>query len=200
MARPRGRRSCRRRGVRGHFFVQEAMKSEASGPARRRAGPESPPLLRQREPAGFVPCGIAIVIGALATIRLESASNQWCGVVSDMCGLKLAPICNALIVSESVWKRIPADQRGSLKGPPQGRTPRRPHYGGAPGSCSTGRGGARRCGRSPRIRRSRPRRASKRPALVQVLEHHLRRRDSSGAIVTPRLSAKANTRSTPASG
>jgi TRAP-type C4-dicarboxylate transport system substrate-binding protein len=54
------------------------------------------------------------MIDALVTSPLVAASNQWFGVLSRMCGLKLGPLWGAMIVSTRIWGEVPADLQPRL--------------------------------------------------------------------------------------
>jgi TRAP-type C4-dicarboxylate transport system substrate-binding protein len=54
------------------------------------------------------------MIDALITSPLLAASNQWFGIVNNMCSLKLAPFWGAAVVSTRLWNQIPADLQPRL--------------------------------------------------------------------------------------
>jgi TRAP-type C4-dicarboxylate transport system substrate-binding protein len=54
------------------------------------------------------------MIDALVSSPLLTASNQWFGIVSNMCGLRLAPLWGAVVVSTRTWAEIPAELQPRL--------------------------------------------------------------------------------------
>jgi TRAP-type C4-dicarboxylate transport system substrate-binding protein len=54
------------------------------------------------------------MVDALATSPLVAASNQWFGITTNMCALRLGPLWGATIVSMKSWEQVPADVRPKL--------------------------------------------------------------------------------------
>lgn len=54
------------------------------------------------------------MVDALVTSPLVAASNQWFGIASNMCTLKLAPLWGAAVVSMKTWAEVPADLQPKL--------------------------------------------------------------------------------------
>ena len=54
------------------------------------------------------------MVDALATSPLVAASNQWFGITTNMCALRLGPLWGATIVSMKSWEQVPADARPKL--------------------------------------------------------------------------------------
>jgi TRAP-type transport system periplasmic protein len=54
------------------------------------------------------------MIDALVSSPLLAASNQWFGIAGNMCGLRLAPLWGALVVSEKTWAEIPSELQPRL--------------------------------------------------------------------------------------
>jgi TRAP-type C4-dicarboxylate transport system substrate-binding protein len=54
------------------------------------------------------------MVDALVTSPLVAASNQWFGIASNMCTLKLGTLWGAIIVSTKTWTAIPADLQPKL--------------------------------------------------------------------------------------
>jgi TRAP-type C4-dicarboxylate transport system substrate-binding protein len=54
------------------------------------------------------------MVDALVTSPLVAGSNQWFGIASNMCTLKLGPLWGAVIVSAKTWAKIPADLQPKL--------------------------------------------------------------------------------------
>jgi TRAP-type transport system periplasmic protein len=54
------------------------------------------------------------MVDAFATSPLIAASNQWFGIASNMCTLKLGTLWGAIIVSEKTWAAIPVDLQPRL--------------------------------------------------------------------------------------
>ncbi len=46
-------------------------------------------------------------VDVVMTSPLVAASNQWFGIVSNMCSLKLSPLWGAAIVSTEAWSQLP---------------------------------------------------------------------------------------------
>jgi TRAP-type C4-dicarboxylate transport system substrate-binding protein len=54
------------------------------------------------------------MVDAMVTSPLVAASSQWFGIASNMCGIKIAPMWGALIISVKEWARVPADLHARL--------------------------------------------------------------------------------------
>jgi TRAP-type C4-dicarboxylate transport system substrate-binding protein len=54
------------------------------------------------------------MIDAVITSPLIAASNQWFGIMKNMCGEKLGPLWGGLAVSMRTWNSIPADLKPKL--------------------------------------------------------------------------------------
>lgn len=54
------------------------------------------------------------MIDALITSPLLAGANQWFGITSNMCDLKLAPFWGAAVISTRQWNQIPADLQPRL--------------------------------------------------------------------------------------
>jgi TRAP-type C4-dicarboxylate transport system substrate-binding protein len=54
------------------------------------------------------------MVDAFVTSPLVAASSQWFGIASHMCGIKLAPMWGALIVSTKEWAKVPAELQPRL--------------------------------------------------------------------------------------
>jgi TRAP-type C4-dicarboxylate transport system substrate-binding protein len=54
------------------------------------------------------------MVDVVSTSPLLAASNQWFGIASNMCGMRMSPMLGALIVSTRDWAQIPADLRPRL--------------------------------------------------------------------------------------
>ncbi len=54
------------------------------------------------------------MIDAFVTSPLVSASNQWFGIASNMCDMKIAPLWGGVVVSMKSWSAIPADLQPRL--------------------------------------------------------------------------------------
>ena len=55
------------------------------------------------------------LLDAFATSPLSAASFQWFGIAQHMSDLRWAPLMGAIIVSNRVWDRLPADMRPRLR-------------------------------------------------------------------------------------
>ena len=54
------------------------------------------------------------MIDALVTSPLLAASNQWFGIVRNMSTVKLGPLWGAVIISDKMWSKVPADLQPKL--------------------------------------------------------------------------------------
>ncbi|MBU1076950.1 MAG: TRAP transporter substrate-binding protein DctP [Spirochaetes bacterium] len=54
------------------------------------------------------------MIDTLTASPLTTASFQWFGIAKHMSGLKWAPFIGAVVISEKIWKKIPADLQDKL--------------------------------------------------------------------------------------
>jgi TRAP-type transport system periplasmic protein len=54
------------------------------------------------------------MVDAIVTSPLVAASNQWFGIVGNMCALKLGPLWGAAIVSTKTWNDVPPDLQKTL--------------------------------------------------------------------------------------
>jgi TRAP-type transport system periplasmic protein len=54
------------------------------------------------------------MVDALVTSPLVAASNQWFGIVNNMCSLKLGPLWGAAVVSMKTWAEVPPDLQQTL--------------------------------------------------------------------------------------
>jgi TRAP-type C4-dicarboxylate transport system substrate-binding protein len=54
------------------------------------------------------------MVDVVMTSPLVAASNQWFGIMSNMCSLKLSPLWGAVIVSSKSWAEVPADMQRTL--------------------------------------------------------------------------------------
>jgi TRAP-type C4-dicarboxylate transport system substrate-binding protein len=74
--------------------------------------------------AGFHPVPLAVtdlmsslqsgMVEAFTTSPLSAASYQWFGLAKNMCGMKWAPLVGGIVVTKSVWNKIPETQRPEL--------------------------------------------------------------------------------------